>query len=116
MALDRDSRAYRQLRRIVDGAVADALAAHPDYLTKKGLKSARGSITKRVTGAVLGYAGEVWAADAARGRSGAATPAAEPESGGHNPFSWAALTSAVRRLWRCGRRSRDPQGGEGPHA
>lgn len=54
----RPSAAYGQLWRIVDGAVADALKAHPDYLTDKGTRSARSSIVKRVTGAVIGYAGE----------------------------------------------------------
>lgn len=50
------SQAYRQLWRIVDGAVFDALYTHQDYLTDKGRMSARESIVKRVTGAVLGYA------------------------------------------------------------
>jgi hypothetical protein len=59
------SKAYSQLWRIVDGAVRDALETHPDYLTKKGMRSARASITKRVTGAVLGYTSQV-----AEGRSG----------------------------------------------
>lgn len=52
------ARAYRQLWRIVDGAIADAFAMHPDYLTAKGARSAQLSITKRVTGAVLGFAEE----------------------------------------------------------
>lgn len=62
--------AYRQLWRVVAGAVNDALGSHPDYLTEKGRKSAHSSIVKRVTGTVLGFAEE------ARGRSGA-IPAAE---------------------------------------
>ena len=56
---------YHQLWRVVDGAVADAFAMHPDYLTNHGHSRARQSIVKRVTGAVLGYA-----AQAAHGRSG----------------------------------------------
>lgn len=48
--------AYRQLWRVVDGAVTDAFAQHPDYLTDKGEQSARMSVVKRVTGAVHGYA------------------------------------------------------------
>ena len=55
---------YRQLWRVVDGAVADALVHHTDYLTSKGSRSARNSIVKRVTGAILGYATQ-----AAYGRS-----------------------------------------------
>lgn len=50
--------AYRQLWRVVDGAVTDALNQHPDYLTDRGLmhENCRRSITKRVVGAVMGYA------------------------------------------------------------
>lgn len=57
-------RAYRQLWRVVDGAVFDCLYHHPDYLTDKGRVAARMSINKRVVGAVLGFAEE-----SARGRS-----------------------------------------------
>ena len=96
----KDSRAYRQLWRIVDGAVRDALDSHPDYLTKKGRESARNSITKRVTGAVLGYATEV-----AQGRSGV-SPAADMERhAARRPF-WAALLHAVRWLRLTTGRSR----------
>lgn len=48
--------AYRQMWRIVDGAVTDALTHHPDYLTAKGTRAARISVVKRVTGAVLSFA------------------------------------------------------------
>jgi len=58
------SRAYGELWSIVDGAVGDALKTHPDYLTPKGMRSARTSVTKRVTGTVLSFA-----AQAARGRA-----------------------------------------------
>lgn len=50
------NKAYGQLWPIVDGAVADALKSHPDYLTAKGQRSARTSIVKRVTGTVIGFA------------------------------------------------------------
>lgn len=60
---------YHQLWRIVDGAVADAFAMHPDYLSLKG-QSLRGgaqqSITKRVVGAIMGYTGQA----SVQGRSG----------------------------------------------
>lgn len=56
---------YRQIWRLVDGAVRDAFANHPEYLTSSGRASAQRSITKRVTGALHGYATQV-----ARGRSG----------------------------------------------
>lgn len=56
--------AYRQIWRVVDGAVRDTFENHPEYLTAKGRASAVRSVTKRVTGAVHGYA-----AQAARGRS-----------------------------------------------
>lgn len=47
---------YQQLWNVVDGAVSDAFKNHPDYLTKKGQRSARTSINKRVVGTVLGFA------------------------------------------------------------
>lgn len=46
-----------QMWRVVDGAIRDAFLHHPDYLTGKGTSgaSARRSVAKRVTGAVLSY-------------------------------------------------------------
>lgn len=66
-----NTRAYRQLWRVVDGAVFDALYTHQDYLTPKGQQCARSSINKRVVGSVLGFAEQ-----SARGRSGL-VPAAD---------------------------------------
>lgn len=57
-------RAYRQLWRVVDGAVTDCFKNHPDYLTGKGRRSAQGSLVKRVTGTVLSFA-----VQAARGQT-----------------------------------------------
>lgn len=53
-------KAYRQLWRMVEGAVNNAFEAHPEYLSEAGAvnKSARMSVTKRVVGALIGYAGE----------------------------------------------------------
>jgi len=50
--------AYQRLWRVVEGAVADAFAQHPEYLTAVGARGrcARLSVTKRVTGAVLSFA------------------------------------------------------------
>lgn len=64
---------YKRLWRIVDAAVAEALKAHPEYLTSRGAmnRNARRSITKRVVGTIHGYAVE-----AAKRRSGE-DPAAE---------------------------------------
>lgn len=48
---------YRQIWRVVDGAVASALDAHPNYVAPgKKLRTVRNSIVKRVTGAIIGYA------------------------------------------------------------
>ena len=58
------STVYGKIWRIVDGAVADAFAAHPDYLTPKGARTARLSIVKRVTGSLSSFAGH-----SAKGRS-----------------------------------------------
>ena len=65
---------YRQLVRLVDGAVRDAFANHPEYLTKIGQRNVRASVVKRVAGTLWGYGKEVtvnvsFAAQAARGRS-----------------------------------------------
>ncbi len=56
--------AYRQIWRIVDGAIRDTLENHPEYLTKAGSRAARNSLTKRVVGSLHGYATQV-----AKGRS-----------------------------------------------
>jgi hypothetical protein len=46
---------YRQLWRVVDGAVADAIKSHPEFFTLAKRKTARYSIAKRVTGGIHGY-------------------------------------------------------------
>lgn len=58
---------YRRLWKMVDGAVRDAFANHPEYLTQEGRQGAARSVTKRVTGAVFSYAK---AATLARGQRG----------------------------------------------
>ena len=58
--------AYRSLWRVIDGAVADAFAMHPEYLAAGRERDARASVVKRVTGAVLGFADQI----SARGRVG----------------------------------------------
>ena len=98
----KNARAYRQLWRVVDGAVRDALESHPDYLTKKGRASARVSVTKRVTGAIMGYVEQ-----STQGRSGGEASAAETGGGASLPSRpWKVLQGAFRRLWRGTRRGR----------
>lgn len=46
---------YRQVWRIIDGAVLDCFKHHPEYLTENGKRAARESIVKRATGAIIGY-------------------------------------------------------------
>jgi len=60
------SREYRQLWRIIDGAVRDAFVNHPEYLAPRKEKTARQSIVKRVAGAIEGYSTQ----KAEQGRSG----------------------------------------------
>lgn len=80
----------------MDGAVADALKNHPDYLAEGArLSSVRNSITKRVTGAVLGYAVE-----AAKGRS-PESGAADSEDGGPK------LRRLLQRVWVLARSLRE---------
>lgn len=91
------SKAYSELWRIVDGAVADAFKCHPDYLTPKGHRSARTSVTKRVTGTVLGFAEQ-----SARGRANAAEMRSSGANDGTQPRGF---LRAVRRAWvNCARR------------
>lgn len=70
--------AYRRLWRVVEAAVADAFDKHPDYLAQSGRQgnSAIRSVTKRVVGAVHGYAVE-----AAKRRSGVSAPAPDKPAG-----------------------------------
>lgn len=49
---------YRQFWRLVDGAVRDALAMHPEYVGPgQSERTVRRSIVKRVVGALIGFAG-----------------------------------------------------------
>lgn len=59
-------KAYAKVWRLVDGAVRDAFANHPDYLARpERERVVRNSINKRVVGALWSFAKE------ARGRAGA---------------------------------------------
>jgi hypothetical protein len=69
----------RQLRRLVRGGIADTFHVHPDYLTRKGRRSAEGSLVKRICGTIKGYVEQ-----STRGRSGTGTqrpPAADEAAG-----------------------------------
>jgi hypothetical protein len=50
---------HQRLWRMVEGAVASAFEAHPEYLTDAGAASAVQSITKRVVGNLVGHAHEL---------------------------------------------------------
>jgi len=101
------SAAYRQLWRLVDGAVFDCFDTHPEYLTEKGKRKAREAINKRVVGTVFGYALE------AKGRSVFGAAVAR-DTGHTRPGSRTAryhVVSKARTLvqgvlaaisWRCG--------------
>lgn len=70
---------HHRLWRLVEGAVLDAFANHPEYLTEAGKKSAVQSVTKRVVGQIVGHATEAQA----RGSLGTSRPSsvARPVSG-----------------------------------
>jgi len=87
----------RQLRRVVDGAIRDCLNQHPEYFTRCGAKNARRSILKRVVGSLTGYA-----AQAARGRSGA-DPAAASGLGIGTPSSPTLASGKARHTSTGGR-------------
>ena len=79
--------AFRQLWRVVDGAVASAFDAHPDYLTGKGRSLARTSIVKRVVGQVHSYAvtaATISAVRTAGARTGS-SPAGDEATGAYPP-------------------------------
>ncbi len=86
----RPGKQYGEIWRMVDGAVRDAFASHPEYVQQSYLRSARLSITKRVTGAVNGYV-----ASATKGREAA------PETAHGNSYpgasTWTPLGAA--RVW-----------------
>jgi hypothetical protein len=63
---------YRQLWRLIDGAILDALNQHPNYVAPEVRRRVRQAIAKRAVGAVMGHA-----AEAARGRSVAQAAAAD---------------------------------------
>lgn len=93
----REDAVYRQIWRIADGAVRDALANHPEYLTARGKQMARDAIVKRVTGSLYGYATQV-----ALGRSEVACTAlaADVAKGAEcSPSLMARLTLKARLWW-----------------
>lgn len=67
---------FRQLWRVVDGAVRDAMSAHPGWLASEeaGVRL-RNSIVKRAVGQILSYAEH-----SAKGRSWFSQAAIEPEA------------------------------------
>ena len=72
----KDCPQYRKVWKLVDGAVAEAFRAHPDYLSDAvAAKTVRTSIVKRVTGAITG-----WATEVEQARSGE-RPAGEKTAG-----------------------------------
>lgn len=75
----RHRQAYRQIYRVVDGAVADAILQHPEFFALGRQRNASISIVKRVAGAVCGYLDQraSSAEGSKRGRSGRNRPAAK---------------------------------------
>lgn len=91
------TRAYKQLWRVVDGAVADCISKHPEYLSPKvNVSAVRGSITKRVTGSVLGYAVQT-----AKSRSSGSEAADKECSRSPRSILSTLLQSAGKRVEAC---------------
>lgn len=79
--------AYGQLWRLVDGALADTLAQHPEWVVQGYEQRLRRSAAKRITGQILAWARERARAEsspAGEGRSGPG-PAADTRPGAGNP-------------------------------
>lgn len=47
--------AYRQIWRLVDGAVRDTILHHPEYFRDSRLTDLRHSLAKRISGAIVGH-------------------------------------------------------------
>lgn len=98
-------RAYRSLWRVVDGAVADCINKHPEYLTDRGRRAMQSSITKRVTGSVLGFACEAASFDAKR-RSASNEAAAKQEGGAVDTSASDRVQGSSLLAWVRGRTKR----------
>lgn len=61
---------YRRVWRLVNGAVADALKMHPDYVSTERQRAVRESIVKRVTGIIAASFPETGGADRGVTQSG----------------------------------------------
>ena len=97
--------AYRQLWRIVDGAVRDTFEQHPEYLTPAGRRQAQRSVVKRVTGQVLGYAVQTAqarsAASAARDTAGESNCSPAELGVGFRPAGRRVREAPAGHLFRC---------------
>jgi hypothetical protein len=103
---------YRQIWRVVDGAVTTALAAHPEFLAPTArLRTVRNSIVKRVVGALHGYAAQAaWvrsASSAADDMGGpAVTRGTQEETAKVSSETGALLTSGSAGGGHCASSSR----------
>lgn len=98
---------YRQIWRLVDGAVRDAFANHEDYLTDKGKRDAARSVTKRVTGTLHGYATQVaWGRSRKVQAPASGTAAEKTDAPGKGPSLWTRLLRAASWVCQCKRRTR----------
>lgn len=71
---------YRQIWRLIDGAVRDALIHHPGYVAKGiSARTVRRSIVKRAAGAITGYVGATVHRSRRRAEPGSSSPAADQE-------------------------------------
>lgn len=106
-------RSYSRLWRIVDGAVADAFNQHPEYLKGARRSVVQNSITKRVTGAVMGFASEQ-----ARGRSGSQSSGCTGEDGALTPLParWVDMARRVLRGIRIPKQQRGGDESVSPHS
>lgn len=106
-------RSYSRLWRIVDGAVADAFNQHPEYLKGARRSVVRNSITKRVTGAVMGFASEQ-----AKGRSGSQSSGCDGEDGVLPPLParWVSTACRVLRGVNAAKQQRGGAQNVSPHS
>ena len=75
---------HDKLKRVVGGAIRDAMNMHPDYLTEKGKRSMESSLKKRL----LGQLGSLMKGE------GRIRPASSEVSGAMSEASWLGVLYA----------------------
>jgi len=63
----KDDKEYRQIWKLVEGAVNDTIHCHPDYFRTNRTSSLRQSLSKRVAGTIRSYLAQSQGGSASKG-------------------------------------------------